>query len=374
MSQLYQRGSLRKVKRASGNDVWEWRYIQDGKRKQEMFRVADYPTAKAMWLHLQMSISVLNQGRNKQLLPGAVTIGQVADRYVKEYLPELSKSTRDTDGSMLKLHVKPHWDKVPVLSVKPMAVDAWLKTLKMSQSSKGRARRMLKQLIDRAMYWELIPVGINPITLVKVKGATLREKRIEPWTQEQVMKLYAGLSQPYSVMVYLMASLGLRAEEMVALQWKDFDFDVKKTVFIQRAYTHGELGDTKSTASAAVLPLPESLSTLLQEYQKQSKSIWLFPSSVNGGPRSADMILADHLKPAAEKLELPKIGWHLLRHSYRSWISSGAATMSQQKDLMRHADIGTTDIYGGTPIAEMRTLVEAVSAKLKLNPRSPATA
>ena len=126
MSQSYQRGSLRKVKRASGNDVWEWRYIQDGKRKQEMFRVADYPTAKAMWLHLQMSISVLNQGRNKQLLPGAVTIGQVADRYVKEHLPELSKSTRDTDGSMLKLHVKPHWDKVPVLSVKPMAVDAWL--------------------------------------------------------------------------------------------------------------------------------------------------------------------------------------------------------------------------------------------------------
>jgi hypothetical protein len=48
--------------------------------------------------------------------------------------------------------------------------------------------------------------------------------------------------------------------------------------------------------------------------------------------------------------------------------------MSQQKDMMRHADIGTTDIYGGTPVEEMRPLVEAVSAKLKLNPRSPATA
>jgi hypothetical protein len=37
--------------------------------------------------------------------------------------------------------------------------------------------------------------------LVKVKGSTLREKRIELWTQEQVATLYDGLDPPYSVMV-----------------------------------------------------------------------------------------------------------------------------------------------------------------------------
>ena len=313
----------------------------------------------------------MNRG-SREPLPLAVTMGTVIDRYVKEYLPDLAKSTRDTDGSMLKLHIRPRWEKVPVTEVEPMDVDAWLKKLKMSQSSKGRARRLMKQLIDKAMFWNLIPRGLNLITLVRVKGATLREKRIVPWTPEQVMTLYAGLSQPYSVMVYVVSSLGLRAEELVALQWTDFDFEKNKTVTIQRAYTHGELGDTKSTASAATLPLPASLITLLQEYQKHSTSIWLFPSPVTGGPRSADMILADHLKPAAAKLGLPKIGWHLLRHSYRSWISGGAATLAQQKDMMRHSDISTTDIYGGTPVEEMRPLVEAVSAKLI--PKTPATA
>ena len=373
MGQSYQRGTLRRVKRARGNEVWEWRYNLRGKRKQEMFQVSDYPTEKAMWQHLETSISLLNQGSSEPL-PLAVTMGVVIDRYVKEYLPELAKSTRDTDGSMLKLHIKPHWEKIPVTEVEPMDVDAWLKTLKMAQSSKGRARRMLKQLIDKAMYWRLIPRSMNPITLVKVKGSTLREKRIEPWTQEQVTKLYDGLNPPYSVMVGIMASLGLRAEEMVALQWTDFDFEKKKELFIQRAYTHGELGPTKSTASAAKLPVPEDLVTLLKEYQKKSESIWLFPSPVNAGPRSADMILADHLKPAAEKLGLPKVGWHLLRHSYRSWISGGAATMAEQKDLMRHSSIPTTDLYGGTPVAKMRPLVEAVSANLKLKPKFPATA
>jgi integrase len=373
MGQVYQRGSIRRVSRLGGNDVWEWRYRLHGKMKQETYPVAEYRTEKDLWKHLELSISALNHGAAAPTVRGIVTVGTVVDRYVKEYLPELAKSTRDTDGSMLRLHIKPHWEKVPISTVRPMAVDAWLKTLKMSQSSKGRARRLLKQLVDRAMYWELVPTTINPVTLVKVKGASLRGKRIEPWTQEQVMTLYASLSQPYSVMVYLVASLGLRAEEMVALQWTDFDFEVKKTLTIKRAYTHGALGPPKSTASAATLPLPDSLITVLQEYRKESKSEWLFPSPANGGPRSADMILADHLKPAAKRLELPQIGWHLLRHSYRSWISGGVATMSQQKDMMRHSDISTTDIYGGTPVEEMRPLVEAVSARLQPKPKSPAT-
>lgn len=140
-----------------------------------------------------------------------------------------------------------------------MDLDDWLKTLKMSQSSGGRAGRMLKQLIDRAMDWKLVRRSMNPITLVRVKGATLRVKRIEPWTQEQVTMLYDGLDEPYNVMVAVMASLGLCAEEMVALQWNDFDFEVKREVHIQRAFTHGELGATKSTASAAKLPVPEDL-------------------------------------------------------------------------------------------------------------------
>jgi integrase len=117
---------------------------------------------------------------------------------------------------------------------------------------------------------------------------------------------------------------------VIPLQWTDFDFKVTKKVFIQRAYTHGELGAPKSTASAAELPLPEDLIEIIQAYRPSVRnSIWLFPSPVTGGPRSADMILADHLKPAAKKLGLPKPGWHTsFRHGYRSWLGAGTATTS----------------------------------------------
>ena len=119
--------------------MWEWRYRVRGEMKQEKFKVTDSPTKKA-----------LNEGAAEPV-PIAVTMGQLIDRYRSEYLPTLAKSTRNTDGSMLKVHIEPKWGSVGIADVSPMAVDAWLKSLTISPSSKGRARRLLKQLIDKAM-------------------------------------------------------------------------------------------------------------------------------------------------------------------------------------------------------------------------------
>lgn len=81
-------------------------------------------------------------------------------------------------------------------------------------------------------------------------------------------------------------------------------------------------------------------------------------------------MLQDHIAPVAKKLGMPHIGFHTFRHSYRAWLGGGDATLSQQKDLMRHSSIGVTMRYGGTPVEEMRPLVNAVAAKLRLARRS----
>ena len=44
---------------------------------------------------------------------------------------------------------------------------------------------------------------------------------------------------------------------------------------------------------------------------------------------------------------LGAIGWHTMRHSYRSWLDETGAPLTVQQNLMRHADIRTTmNIYG----------------------------
>jgi integrase len=343
--------------------------------KQQMLSCVDYPTVKDAWAHLQHAIQTLNSAPGK-ILPGAITIGALADRYIEEYLPELAKSTRDTWEGVINLHIKPRWGTVPALAVKPMAVDEWLKSLPLSASSKGRARRLLKQLIDKAMYWELIPIVTNPVKLAKVRGVTKRTKKIILLTPEQVATLIDALEEPYSIVILISACLGLRIEETAALQWDDFDF-VGKTVEIRRAWTHGAVSEVKTPASEASMPLQEELIVALEQYRtrpKSKESRWLFPNALRSDdkPRWMGIMWSDHIHPVVEQLGLPHIGYHTFRHSFRSWLGSGDSTLSEQRDMMRHSSVAMTLHYGGTQTETMRPHLDALAAQLKLlHPAKP---
>lgn len=376
MSQVYQRGSIRRgAKRAKSGDVWEWRYRVKGVMHQESFPVAKFNTEKALWQHLAPRIELLNKSEDeKPVVPETPipTMGKLMKKYREKYLPGLAPSTQDTDGSMLKVHFEPHWSATLISQVEAEAVEEWIKSLKrkdgkpQSSASKGRARRLMKQLIDRAMFWKMIPTGVNPVTLVKVKGSSKRDKKPVLLTIEQVNTLIAALPRPYDHMVLVAASMGLRVEEVVALQWSDFD-RAAQTLSIHRVFTHSRLKDVaKSEASEGELLFPIATLALL-EANKVEGSEWVFPSPVTGGCRSADTILNDYIKPTALKIGLPKVGWHTFRHSYKSWQSKGGATLSQLKDMMRHSDISTTaNIYGGTPVEDMRPFVEEITSKLHI--------
>jgi len=55
-------------------------------------------------------------------------------------------------------------------------------------------------------------------------------------------------------MVLIAGCLGLRAGEIVGLQWADFDFD-KATLLVQRSVVHGRVGKVKTEYSRDFVPL-----------------------------------------------------------------------------------------------------------------------
>jgi len=53
------------------------------------------------------------------------------------------------------------------------------------------------------------------------------------------------------------------------------------------------------------------------------------------------------LRPAAKRAGLSSIGWHSLRHSYRTWLDETGAPITVQRELMRHSTIAMAmDGYG----------------------------
>jgi integrase len=231
----------------------------------------------------------------------------------------------------------------------------WLQKLSLAASTKANIRSVMSQCFELAALHEYIPsMERNPMSLVKVKGSSKRQKKVTPLTIEQFRKLLESLPEPLNIMTLVAGGLGLRVSEAVALKWEDIDWE-KKEISIQRKFTHGKLGPTKTVASDAALPLDPGLLAVLEAWKpKTGDSEWLFPSRYTGEPRSASMLLEKGIHPAAEKLGIGHVGWHTLRHACRSWLGGSGAPLTTQKDLLRHSDIDMTMAYGKTLPHEMR--------------------
>lgn len=67
-----------------------------------------------MWQHLEPSIQALN---NQLAGPVHVapTLGDVIKRYIEQKMPQLAKSTRDTQNGELRIHIEPQWCCAPIL-------------------------------------------------------------------------------------------------------------------------------------------------------------------------------------------------------------------------------------------------------------------
>jgi len=208
-------------------------------------------------------------------------------------------------------------------------------------------------LHDCAMVWEYIPVGRNPMSLIRIEGAGRRQTDPVILTMEEFRKLLTEITkEPYRTMVLLAGCLGLRISEVLGLRWQDFDW-LQSEVKIERGVVEGYTDDVKTQSSRKRLPLDAALISALQSWKLKTQfpadGDYAFASPVMLGrkPLQGYQAQTDVLRPAALRAGLGPIGWHSLRHSYRTWLDETGAAVSVQKELMRHSTIAMTmDGYG----------------------------
>jgi hypothetical protein len=58
------------------------------------------------------------------------------------------------------------------------------------------------------------------------------------------------------------------------------------------------------------------------------------------------------------------VGWHTFRHTYRTLLSGADTPIDVQQKLLRHAQISTTQQYGGPPMENQRRANSEVVRKL----------
>jgi integrase len=352
----YQQGSIRRVKRAN-SFAWEFRYYveQDGKRvlRSQYFDGALYRTEKAVRQKVESQLLKLNEA-TEYARAKDVTFNALLDRYVAEELPSRA-STQGSYTSIINRRLRPQWGEKIVSEIRPAELHAWFQSLDLAPLTKAHLRSLMHKLFDLATLWEYLPLERrNPIEIVKIKNVTRRTKEAVVLSPEQFREVIRRLPAHVNMIAITMACLGLRVSEALGLRWEDFDWP-HTTVTIRRSAYRGAIDETKTTSSKAKLPLAPMLAELLVAWKAQSQSPWLFANPITEMPYMSPSLQQRWIRPAGEAIGIDGLGFHSLRHSYRSWLDATGAAPGVTKDLMRHSAIATTfNVYGKALSPEKR--------------------
>jgi integrase len=354
----YQQGSVQREKRRSGPDVWifRWREIgPEGKGKQRKAIVGTVTTllteASALKAAQALRIDANQQTPHTEGVPS--TIDELVSHYrLKELAGEdqgrKAYSTRAAYECYLKIWILPRWGGYRLDQVKPVAVEEWLASIKRARATKAKIRNLMSALFHHAMRYEWI--DRNPIKLVRQSAKRMTVPDVLELAELQL--LLSKLDVRERTLALLDAATGLRVSELLALRWRDVDFE-NLELRVTRSIWHQVIGDCKTEASAKPVPMDEYMAEDLQRWRRQSPypmpDDWVFASPTMRGkqPYWPDNLMKRYIKPVARKAGIHKsIGWHTFRHSFGTLLKANGEDVKTVQELLRHANSRITlDVY-----------------------------
>ena len=156
-------------------------------------------------------------------------------------------------------------------------------------------------------------------------------------------------------MLLLMARLGLRALEVMAIQLDDIDWRAGELTVRGKGKLHDRLPITVEVGDA--------LSRYLREERGPSTCRTMFvthraPHRPFKDSQIVNSILKEALKVTGQKPVTPYVGSHLLRHSLATQLVNTGASLEEVGDVLRHRSRSSTMIYARLDIDGLRSIAQ----------------
>lgn len=156
-------------------------------------------------------------------------------------------------------------------------------------------------------------------------------------------------------MLLLMARLGLRAPEVVAIQLDDIDWRAGELLVRGKGQLHDRL------------PIPpdvgEAISRYLQQDRTSTTTRTLFvthraPNRPFKDSQVVNHVLKEAFAATGVKPPSPYVGSHVLRHSLATNMVRAGASLEEIGDLLRHRSRATTMIYAKVDTEGLRSIAQ----------------
>jgi integrase len=262
--------------------------------------------------------------------------------------PNLSPATVRAMESQLRAHIIPRFKHAALQEMGVHALQSFAADLRkvVSRGTVIHTLTTIQSIVNYAARCgtPVIKVGLKDLEL------GVRERADVPFfTKTQAMQIIDAAKEPFKTLFTLAWNTGMRAGEILALTVNDLNFEAK-TVRVNKSADDSTrvVRQPKTEASAALLPMPSTLATVLQNYLsnhwKSNPTGILFPAKGGTRPRTRCNIVRVGLHPVLKKLGIPttNVGLHAFRHGLATALVEASAPISVLQTQMRHADVATT--------------------------------
>lgn len=253
-----------------------------------------------------------------------------------------------------------------VKDITPREMSAIFKRMAIKGFSKktiSNQRIIYNQILDYAVVSG--EIQYNPCASVKIPNNAKKSTVIKPASDEDEKKILAS-DNPWLFPLFALLS-GLRKQEILALQWKDIDFEndiIAVTKAVEHVGQRPSIKSTKTESGIREVPLLNILKDRLVAVRGDPDT-YIFSQSNGKTP------LTENQFERAYKKYCTEVGISCssrqLRHSYATVAVEEDIAPKDLQNALGHADITTTmNVYA----AARKKSIEKVACKLNLRYKS----
>jgi integrase len=355
-------GQIVKVERRRG-PVWYARYRETSGRQREkligpVWTGGGRPPAgsytKKMAQDWLRNALLEDAQRFETGLHGTDTDATFADA-TKEYLRHAEEdrgckpSTLRGYRSQVNAYLLPAFGSMRLVDITEQKIERWRSGMVGARSGREISNKTKNEqlVLMHAIFRRAVKVwGLPRNPLANVDRLRVRSSGdIQVFSPEEVWSLVRAASSEMDGTIYLTAAFtGLRRGEILALRWRDIDFE-GSTIRVRASFAANQLTTPKSGKVRSVPMAPdvaEALARLGQRERFIGEDDFAFAAE-SGLPINGDA-LSTRYEKALANAGLRRLRFHDLRHTFGTRMIA-KADIRRVQEWMGHADIQTTMKY-----------------------------
>lgn len=299
--------------------------------------------------------------------PTAIKTGEFLTQWRDAVGNQVGPKTHERYAQIVDHYLIPRFGACPLIKLSPMAIQQVYIELetkgRYSNKEKGLSpktrldiHRIFKLALKHAVRMRLIT--FNPAD--NVKAPRVVRSSIDTLTVEQSAELLEAVrNKPLYWPVLLALATGMRRGEILALRWKNVDFD-KKTVRVVESIEQTKKGTrfkTPKTNKTRAIILPDyALNELRRHKEIQTEKLvrlnidhtpdTLVCARYDGEPLWPSSLTHEFIKLFQKRPDLPRVRFHDLRHSHATQLLASGIHPKIAQERLGHSTISTTlDLY-----------------------------